>query len=281
MSKPKAPSLPSAPSFQTDPNVAWSQDFLKGQSNYLINGLTQDGGSLSGMLGETVNTSPDITRLTLEGLSAQLSPYYRTGMQDITNQLEANNQLTGSTTASALGNFQADYMAQLTAAGAQAGIADINRALQNRVSLYGTGLNAAQGVGQTGLNNQSQMNQFAMQNYENQVAAALMSQPQQRGGLLGGAIGAIGGGLAGFALGGPLGAGALGTALGAGIGGLAGGFGSSGTGGQMLGAGAYSYANRNQGLPGMVSGGGEQIYNPIYQPLRGSQTSNPYMYGLN
>ncbi|MBX4189779.1 hypothetical protein KW791_00555 [Candidatus Parcubacteria bacterium] len=280
MSKQTAPSLPETPSFQSDPNVGWSQDVLKDQSNYLINGLTSDQG-LSGQLGEATSTNPMITQLTLQALQSQLAPSYRTGLQNITNTLEANNQLTGSTTASALGNYEGDYLAQLTAAGANAGIADINRALQNRVSLYGVGLNAAQGVGQTGLNNQSQTNQFALQNYENQVSAALINQPQQRGGFMGALTGALGGGIGGFALGGPYGA-----AVGAGLGGLSGGFGQSGSGGQFLGAGASLFGNRNSGIPGITSGGGEQIYNPIYQPLNSSSNllgnlSNYYPYGLN
>lgn len=264
MSKSKSPSVPDAPSFQADPNVAWSQNTLKGEVPKML--------SLSGLpdpLMEAINTSPQITALTLQRLQAQLEPSYRTGMQNITNTLEANNQLTGSTTASALGNYQSDYMAQLTAAGAEAGIQDINRALQNRMSLYGTGLNTAAGVGNTALSNQNQMNQFALQNYENQVTAALASQPSARGGLLGGAIGAIGGGIAGFAMGGPVGAG-----IGALGGGLAGGFGAPGTGGQMLGAGASIYGNRNV-TPLQTVGGGETIYNPIYQP----QGSGYGLYG--
>lgn len=259
MSKSKSPSVPDAPSFQADPNVAWSQNTLKGEVPKML--------SLSGLpdpLMEAINTSPQITALTLQRLQAQLEPSYRTGLQNITNTLEANNQLTGSTTASALGNYQSDYMAQLTAAGAEAGIQDINRALQNRMSLYGTGLNTAAGVGNTALSNQNQMNQFALQNYENQVTAALTNQPTSRGGFMGALTGAIGGGIAGFTMGGPMGAG-----IGALGGGLAGGFGSPGTGGQMLGAGASMYGNRNT-TPLQTVGGGESFYNPLYAPLSSS-----------
>lgn len=263
MSKKKSPSVPEAPSFQPDPNVAWSQDILKGQVPNLL--------SLSNLpepLMEAISLNPQVTQLTLSALQSQLEPSYRRGFQDITNTLEANNQLTGSTTASALGNYESDYMAQLTAAGAQAGLADINRALQNRMSLYGTGLNTAQSIGNAGLNNQNQTNQFALQNYENQVASALLNQPKQTGGFMGALTGAIGGGLQGFMMGGPTGA-----AIGAGVGGLAGGFGSPGTGGQFLGAGATMYGNRQQSLPSIIQGGGEGIYNPIYTPQMGGFNS--------
>lgn len=240
MSKQKSPSIPEAPSFQADPNVAWSQDFLKGQSNYLINGLTTNGGNLSGLLGETVNLSPDITRLAIENLQAQLAPSYRTGRQDLINTLEANNQLTSSTTGSSLQNYENDYQSQLTAAGAQAAIEDINRALANRVSLYGLGLNTGQSVGTNALSNQNQTNQFALQNYENQVAAALMSQPKQTGGLLGGLTGAIGGGISGGLM---TGGNPLGIAAGAGLGGFSGYTGAPGTGGSFLTSGASLYGS--------------------------------------
>lgn len=278
MSKKKSPSIPEAPSFQTDPNVAWSQDVLKSQVPNLL--------SLSGLpapLMEAINTNPQITQLTLQGLQAQLDPVYRQRRQDTINTLEANNQLTGSTTASSLGNLESDYMAQLTAAGAEAGINDINRALQNRVNLYGTGLNMAAGVGSTGLNNQNQMNQFALQNYENQVAAALLSQPQQSGGWAGGLTGGLGGAGTGAMIGTMIMPGigtAIGAGIGAGIGGFAGSQAPSGTGGQFLGAGASMFGNRNS-TPFQTSGGGETIYKPLYQPTTNSAINYFGGFGLN
>ena len=240
MSKSSSPSIPDAPSFQADPNVGWSQDFLKTQANYLINGLTTNGGSLSGQLGEATSLNPDITRLAMENLQSLLQPSYRTGRQDLINTLEANNQLTSSTTGSSLQNYENDYQSQLVAAGAQASIEDINRALANRVSLYGLGLNTGQSVGTNALSNQNQTNQFALQNYENQVAAALMNQPKQNGGLMGGLMGAVGGGISGGIM---TGGNPLGIAAGAGLGGFSGYMGQPGTGGSMLSSGASLYGN--------------------------------------
>lgn len=232
------------PQWQADPNVAWSQDRLKGQADYLINGLTTQGGSLAGMLGDTVNLNPETSRLATERYVSAQEPVYRRGLQDITNTLEANNQLTGSTTASSLGNFQADYMAGLTSANANQALADIDRALANRVSLYGTGLNTTSTVGTNALTNQAQMNQFALSNYENQVAGALASQPPATGGFSGALTGAIGGGLAGLATGNPYiaGAGAL-------AGGISGYSGTPSTGGNFLTSGASLYGSSKQTNP--------------------------------
>lgn len=290
MSKSKSPSLPAAPSFQSDPNLAWSQDLLKGQSNYLINGLTQDGGNLSGLLGDTVSFNPDISRLAMDSLRAQTSGDYRDQRQNLINTLEANNQLTGSTTGSALGNYEADYLAGLTAAGAEASMLDINRALQNRVNLYGTGLNTAQRVGGSALNNQDQMNQFALQNYENQVYSALNSQPKSRSGMFGALGGAgLGAGI-GALLAAPTGGLSLaaGAALGAGIGS---GVGNAVFGSSPAGTGiANSFGSLSSGMsgmssmPGLTSYGGQSIYNPVYSPAQsysgyGSMNYNSPRFG--
>lgn len=265
MSKQKSPSLPDTPSLYQNPYVNQS---VNGLYNYAQGLLSPDIAGLPSILQDTVSTNPNVTRLTLEGLQAQLAPQLRQSRQDTINQLEANNQLTGSTTASALGNIQADYESQLVNAGAQAGIADINRALQNRIGLYGTGLNTLQAAGQLGLGEQSQINQFNLENYQNQVAKVFAEQKQNGGGLIGGLTGAIGGGLAGFALapftGGASLAAMAPTLLGATGGGLAGAFGPAGTGGSFLTAGAglagQSF-NTNQTTPYSTRYGSEQINN--------------------
>lgn len=271
MGNSKSPSIPDAPSFQADPNLAWSQDYLKGQTNYLTQGLTAEGGNLSGLLGDTINVSPLVSQYSQQLAQSQLDPAFRVRQQDMMNQLEANNQLTGSTTASSLGNLNADYMASLTGMQAQYGLADVNRALQNRVQLYGMGLNSGQAVGSNALQNQNQMNQFALANYENQVASAMMNQQSSGSpwGALGGA--AIGAGIGTMIMPG------VGTAVGAGIG--------SSLGNSMFGGGSQSGAGISSGLgqmggyamgskyssPNRISGGSESIY-----------TNNTYGgYGMN
>jgi hypothetical protein len=269
MSKKKT-SMPETPTFQVDPNVAWSQDRLKDQYGYLMNGLTQEGQSLSGGLGEATNISPEISRLSQQYAQSQLDPAFRTQRQDLINTLEANNQLTGSTTASSLGNLSADYMASLTGMQAQYGIADVNRALNNRVQLYTQGLNIGQNVGQAGLQNQEQMNQFALQNYENQVAAAMMGQ-KNSGGLMGGLLGGTGGALGGAATGALIGSvvPGIGTMTGALIGG-----GLGAAGGGLMGASSMS-AGQQMFSSGMSSAGmyaGSKYAPTAYTYTRGPES---------
>lgn len=273
----KKSSIPDTPQWQPDPNVAWSQDRLKEQYGYLMSGLTTEGGSLSGLLGDAINISPEVSRLSQQYAQAQLDPAYRQQRQDVINTLEANNQLTGSTTASALGNLSADYMSSLTGMQAQYGLADVERALNNRMQLYTTGLNIGQNVGQAGLQNQEQMNQFALQNYENQVAAAMMNKNNSSAGMwgsLGGA--AIGAGI------GTLVAPGVGTALGASLGGSIGGaaFGGSSAGGQMssgLGMlGGYMAGSKYAPTAYTYTRGPESVTNITAQSNPWSLKSSPY-----
>lgn len=229
MSSKKSPTLPETPTYQQDP--------LVGQANSSMFNLGQ--GLTSGSiyqsnpgLGEAVSMNPQITALTLQGLQAQLNASHRQGLQDITNQLAANNQDTSSTANSAYTNYETDYQNQLVNAGAQAGIADINRALSNRVALFGQGLNSIQAAGQGAQTASNAQNQFNLENYQNQVAKVLGEQKQQSGGLMGAFTGALGGALGGSAFG-PVGA------IAGGIGGAAvGGFGPQGSGGALFQSGA-------------------------------------------
>lgn len=281
-------SMPAAPKFKPDPNVAWSQDRLKEQYGYLMDGLTKEGQSLTGGLGEATNISPEISRLSMQYAQSQLDPRYRQQKQDMINTLEANNQLTGSTTASSLANMSNDYLSSLTGMQAQYGIADVNRALDNRVQLYTTGLNVGQNVGAAGLSNQNQMNQFALANYENQVAAAMANQDS--GSWLGGAgTGAMVGGLAGALLAVPTGG--LSIAAGGGLGMLLGG----GAGAMMGGMGASNQSIASSGMQtaGMLGGIGSKTspYAPntytsgreftsgigAYQPQYGGFNQSSYM----
>ena len=270
----KKVSTPAPPTFQTDPNVGWSQDKLKGQYDYLMNGLTTEGGSLAGLLGDSVNTSPEVSRLSQQYAQSQLDPAYRTNRQDLINTLEANGQLTGSTTASSLQNLSNDYLSSLTGMQAQYGLADVSRALDTRVQLYGMGLNTGQSVGSTGLSNQNQMNQFALSNYENQVASALMNAQNQKAGWSGALSGSMSGAQSGMMVGGPYGA------IIGGIGGGIMGYNQRGTQGQSqmgilqgLGNSGSKYTS-----PSTISSGSESIYSPSTSYTAGSGN---YYQGLS
>lgn len=279
-------SLPNTPTFQRNQfvNPAIQSLYNKGMSlsSPTVSGLPE-------ILQPTVQNNPEMTRMVLEGLKAQLAPSLRQSQQDIISQLEANNQLTGSTTASSLGNLESDYLSQLTKAGSDASIADENRALQNRISLYQTGLSTINSAGQLGLSDQSQENSFNLENYQNEVAKTLAEQKPATGGWAGAFTGGLGGALSGFMLGGPVGA-VIGGVGGA----AAGGFGPAGTGGGLMTAGAgiagsKSYLNGLTGpnaiIPsgntGSINGNNEQIQDILKgSPNSGSQYINKWNGGL-
>lgn len=260
MSKPKSPTLPQIPTFQANPTVGQAESSLMG----LGQGLTsQNVAGLPQILQDTVSTNPQMTQMTLQALEAQLAGPLAKQRQDTINTLEANNQLSGSTTASALGNIDTDYQNQLISAGLNAGMADINRAMQNRVNLYGTGLNTIQAAGQLGLGNQGQVNSFNLDNYQNQVAKVLGEQKQQSGGILGGLMGAAGGALGGSVFG------PVGMVAGGVLGGASGAMGPQSTGPSFLSAGAGAYGANQMGLGNFNSGlaggiGRTESLNPGY-----------------
>jgi hypothetical protein len=284
----KKSSVPEAPKWQPDPDVEWSKDFGKNWADYLTKGLTGTGAEIGGMLGEAFNISPEVSRLSQQLAQSQLDPAFRQQRQDLINTLEANNQLTGSTTASALGNLSADYMSSLTGMQAQYGLADVERALNNRMQGFAWGLQSGQNVGSMALENQNQMNQFALANYENQVAASLMNK-NNSGGLMGGLLGGTGGALGGAATGALIGSivPGIGTMTGALIGGGLGAAGGGLMGAQSMSAGQSMFSS-GMSSAGMYVGskyapnaytysrGPESVVNTTaaYQPL------NSYALGL-
>lgn len=231
----KSITLPPPPTFYQNPYVMPAIQQGLGFGNDFIN----QGNALSPSLREAVSTSPDASRLAIEAATAQLQPSLRKSRQDLISQLEANNQLTSSTTASTLGNMESDFLSQITSAGLNAAVADINRALTNRISLAQSGLGAIGNAGNQALTDQGQHNEFNLANYENEVAKVLAGQKSESGGLFGGLMGGLGGVLGGLALAPFTGGSSLIPALAGGlIGGVSGYAGPQGTGGSMLTAGA-------------------------------------------
>lgn len=230
----KKVTLPSAPELYRNPYVNLSAQTLydtgRGLLSPTVSGLPQ-------ILQDTVQTNPEMTRLALQGLNAQLQPELFRSRQDIINQLEANGQLTSSTTADSLTRLQSDFESRMVAAGAEAAMADINRAMQNRIALYGLGEQTVGAAGQLGLGEQNAVNDFNLNNYQNLLSKSLGEQKASTGGLTGAITGGIGGLLAGSSMG------PWGMIAGAGLGATAGAFGPSGTGGGILTAGAGLYGN--------------------------------------
>jgi len=231
-------------------------------------------------LQDTININPDV----VSGYFSSLQPYYRELRNRSVAELAANNQLESSVTANRFGQIETDIADRLQ--GYTSGL--IQNALQNRIKLFGTGLNAISGATGYALQNQGQLNQFNLANYENQVAAALAGQKQSSGGLFGGLTGALGGGAAGLGLaallapvtgGTSLGYYALAAGLGAGAGGLLGALGPSGTGGQLMTSGAGIAGNRLSSpryLPGITAS--DMPFSDLYD-TQSLAVKYPYLFG--
>lgn len=235
----KGISLPPTPTYQNSPYFTGGGiGDLYGIGNQLTSG--DFSGNLS-WLQPTMN--PNNGANALSAAQGLLQPQFRDTLQQINNNAAANNQLNSSTYTDALARSQSDLNSQYQSIVSNQAINDANQANTNRLSLFGSGLNTLNAaVGYGGQSEQDQ-NQFNLTNYQNQLAAALLSQKSQSGGIFGALSGAAGGALSGFALGGP--AGAVAGGIG---GGLAGGLSpqTSNVGGQFLQAGAGLYGQSQQ-----------------------------------
>jgi len=189
--------LPDRPTYYTDPR------FTKG-----LDDMFKLGGRLTSFdftgdlepLADTISTSPETTKLFMEGLKAELDPIYRDLRKDVINQLAANNQLESSVTADRLSDLAGDINKQYVSQSTQFGLADIDRALRNRISLLTTGIGLTdRATGMAG-NEQARRNEFAMRDYENVVADQLYQDEKKNEGWGGLFSGAGGGALVGAAL---------------------------------------------------------------------------------
>ena len=214
----KKPERPAVPEFQEDPRIDKGIDQL---FNY---GTDAANLNFKGPLAETIQTSPEMTTLYLQGLRAELEPIFRDERQNSINKMAAQGQLSGSTLPSELGRIESDLQNKYITQTSNFGMADINRAMQNRVSLYGTGLNTINRA--TGLagNQQDATNKFALQKFENELALNELARKDGSGGWGGALQGALGGAAAGSS------GGIGGMVLGGVIGGASGYFGPPGTG---------------------------------------------------
>lgn len=276
MAKSKSPSLPSAPEYQEDPRYSQGIEKLFGLGDRMTS--FDFTGDLS-PLADTISTSPEMTKQFMEGLRLEMDPIMADTRQDIINQLAASGQLESSTTANKLLETEQRYGKGLQQAGTQFGIADIERAMRNRISLFGAGLDTTQTA--TGMAGErgDRKNTFNLQNYENIVAQSLDARKSEKGGLFGGALGGLGGGLAGLAaaaLAAPTGGMSLAFAapfIGGGVlaGGALGAFGDKGTGmGLFQGGAGMAGSSMGRVKPGSTAGAGAK--------LRGGLNTSPKEY---
>ena len=171
MGKNSKPDYPAPPEYEEDPRVSEGIDQLFDLGTKAVNL------DFTGKLAETIETSPQMTELYLKGLRAKLDPIFKKQQRATTNRLAAQGQLAGSTTASALGEVEQNIQNQYVQQTSEFGMADIDRAMRNRMELHGRGLEAI-GAGTTGAANENaRKNDFALNNYQNKIAYADLTAP--------------------------------------------------------------------------------------------------------
>lgn len=230
MSKPKTPTLPDAPTFFEEPLFREGFTRLSDLGERLTSfDLTGDLSPLQ----QTIDLDPEVSRLALASASGVLGEQADIRQRDVANRLAQLGALESSTTATAFSDIERSMQTQLQSITAQAALQDRQRAIENRLRLFGTGLETTQAGTSFAQQAQAARNLFNLRNFQNQVDVALNRQAGSgRGGLMGGLTGALGGAMTGAAFGGPVGA-----VIGGIGGGAAGALGPAGTGGQIMSAG--------------------------------------------
>lgn len=157
--------LPSTPTQYTNPLQSGDMGLQSTTASNLING------DLPSWLQSTVN--PNNSQAALTAAQGILQPQFRDTLTQINNDAAANNSLNSSTFTDALARSQSDLNSQYQSIVSQQAINDANQANQNKLSLFGTGLNTLQsGIGNE-QNQSNATNQFNLDNYSNQVAQAV------------------------------------------------------------------------------------------------------------
>lgn len=190
--------LPPTPQYQQDPQFRQALSDLTSTGTRLSN-LDFSGG-WNPLLQETTQFNPATLQSYIDTLTKQMTPAFRDSNQALINQLAASGSLDSSTTANMLGKNYSDFQNTLAVNAGSAGLAQVEQALQNRVTLEGTGLNTLNSAAGMGQGNEQALNQFNLSNYDNQVAAQMYQDQNQAGGWLGALKGGVGGGLVGAGL---------------------------------------------------------------------------------
>lgn len=169
--KQKKPNYPEMPSFQRDPYLESSQKGLSETGNALRTGRFMDPNDPTvGFLNQLVALNPEYTRTAVDLASRDVIRMRDQAQQNILNELEANNQLSSSVTGNRLSDLNEAFSSDIADIASQFYLADVERSMANISALFGTGLDTLNAVSQTGLGSQAQMNDFAMQRYDREVA---------------------------------------------------------------------------------------------------------------
>lgn len=171
MGKSSKPNFPSPPEFKPFPTVPGDITTLSNVGRGLTAGnfLNPDDPTL-GFLNDLVTLNPEATQQAVGLASRDVIETRDRAQQDVLNQLEANNQLTSSTTVNRLSDLNESFSSDIADIATTFYLADVERSLGNIGSLFGLGLdtlNTSAGLGQ---NQQAQENEFALQRYDREVA---------------------------------------------------------------------------------------------------------------
>lgn len=271
MSKSKAPEIKTEPKRRyEDPSVGPTRDYLLGELNRFKDPLSDK------FLSEAVSLNPQILEQGLTAFDDLAKLQLEDDIRNIRNEAAAAGQLTSSTFSDRLGDVVEDTSTRRQAYGTQLAADLARQALQNRLSVSDMGLNAAQIAGNFGLSNQSAVNAYEQQRFENDLALDMLRIPPQTGGFSGGLTGALGG----AAMGAPFGP--IGMLGGAVLGGFGGATGPSGTGSSIM-QSAFGLLGAGQGTSGTLGQG--NIVGQGAQRSIGHSISLPFglgnLFGLN
>lgn len=245
MGKSSKPNFPAPPEFQTFPTVPGDIEMLSKVGRGLTSGnfLNPNDPTL-GFLNPLVSLNPEATKTAVGLASRDVVELRDRAQQDILNQLEANNQLTSSTSVNRLSDLNQSFSSDIADIATNFYLADVERSMANIGGLFGLGLNTTQTSANLGQTQQGQQNAFALEQYDRQVAleAERFSRQQNSGFSASGALqGGLGGGMSAFIA---SGGNPFVAAAGAGVGAIGGGFGGQGTGTSILSGGLSSLGNR-------------------------------------
>lgn len=167
MGKSKPLELPATPTQYTNPLQQGDMAYQSGLAHDLTSG------NLPEWLQSTIN--PNNSANALSQAQGMLQPQFRDTLLQIKNQAAGAGALESSTFTDALARSQSDLNSQYQSIVSGQAINDANMANQNKLSLFGSGLNTLQqGIGNQ-QNDSNATNKFNLANYDNLVAQSIQN----------------------------------------------------------------------------------------------------------
>lgn len=171
MGKESKPNFPGVPEYQSSPNVKGDIDLLSRVGRGLTSGDFMDANDPQlGFLNELVRLNPEATQQAVGLATRDVERVRNQAQQDVLNQLEANNQLTSSTSVNRLSSLNEAFSQDISDIATQFYLADVERSLGNIGNLFQLGLGTTESSATLGLNQQAQENSFALERFDRQVS---------------------------------------------------------------------------------------------------------------